>query len=89
MGRAATPRSFITQNVAGVFTPVAFKPEDVRYQFGGTIGGPIVKDKLFFFFSYDEQRRNFPGVSTFTSLDFLNRADICLLTAPLGGTVTA
>ena len=83
------PRSFITQNIGGVFTPVAFKPEDVRYQFGGTIGGPIVKDKAFFFFSYDEQRRNFPGVSTFTSLDFLNRADICLLTAPIPATNVA
>ena len=48
------------------------------------IGGPIVKDTAFFFFSYDEQRRNFPGVSTYTALDFLNRADTCLLTAPLG-----
>ena len=85
---ARNPRSFITQNIGGVFTPVAFKPEDVRYQFGGTVGGPIVKDKAFFFFSYDEQRRNFPGVSTFTSLDFLNRADVCALTAPLGGVVT-
>ena len=81
---ARNPRSFITQNVGGVFTPVAFKPVDVRHQFGGTIGGPIVKDKAFFFFSYDEQRRNFPGVSTFTALDFLNRADRCLLTAPAG-----
>jgi hypothetical protein len=85
---ARNPRSFITQNIAGVFTPVAFKPEDVRYQFGGTIGGPIVKDKAFFFFSYDEQRRNFPGVSTFTSLDFLNRADRCALTTANGAAVT-
>jgi len=85
---ARNPRSFITQNVGGVFTPVAFKPVDVRHQFGGTIGGPIAKDKAFFFFSYDEQRRNFPGVSTFTALDFLNRADTCALTAPLGGVVT-
>ena len=81
---ARNPRSFITQNVGGVFTPVAFKPVDVRHQFGGTIGGPIAKDKAFFFFSYDEQRRNFPGVSTYSALDFLNRADRCLLTAPLG-----
>jgi hypothetical protein len=64
---ARNPRSFITQNVSGVFTPVAFKPVDVRHQFGGTIGGPIVKDKAFFFFSYDEQRRNFPGVSTYSA----------------------
>src|SRR5882724_6862294 len=85
---ARNPRSFITQNVGGVFTPVAFKPVDVRHQFGGTIGGPIVKDKAFFFFSYDEQRRNFPGVSTFTALDFLNRADRCLLTAPAGAART-
>ena len=85
---ARNPRSFITQNIGGVFTPVAFKPVDVRHQYGGTIGGPIVKNKAFFFFSYDQQKRNFPGVSTFTALDFLNRADTCLLTAPLGGTVT-
>jgi carboxypeptidase family protein len=84
---ARNPRSFITQNVGGVFTPVAFKPEDVRHQYGGTIGGPIVKDKAFFFFSFDQQKRDFPGVATFTALDFLNRADTCLLTAARGAAV--
>jgi hypothetical protein len=43
---------------------IAVKPKDVRYQFGGAIGGPIIKDKLFFFFNYDQQKRNFPGVAT-------------------------
>ncbi|PYT00589.1 MAG: hypothetical protein DMF65_08525 [Acidobacteria bacterium] len=85
---ARNPRSFITQNVNGVFTPVAFKPVDVRHQFGGTIGGPIKKDTAFFFFSYDQQKRNFPGVSTFTALDFLNRADTCLLTAARASSVS-
>src|SRR5437868_3409399 len=84
---ARNPRSFITQNINGVFTPVAFKPVDVRHQYGGTIGGPIVKNKAFFFFSYDQQKRNFPGVSTFTALDFLNRADTCLLTAAAGAAI--
>ncbi|HKG98176.1 MAG TPA: carboxypeptidase regulatory-like domain-containing protein, partial [Pyrinomonadaceae bacterium] len=56
---ARNPNTFLNRLVNGVSTREAFKPEDVRYQFGGTIGGPIVKDKAFFFFSYDEQRRNF------------------------------
>jgi len=59
---ARNPRSFITQNVGGVFAPVAFKPKDVRHQFGGTVGGPILKNRLFFFFSYDQQKRNFPAI---------------------------
>src|SRR5713226_192293 len=82
------PRSFLTQLVNGVSTPTAFKAVDVRYQFGGTVGGPIVKNKVFFFFSYDQQRRNFPGVSTFTALDFLNRSDRCVLTTALASAVT-
>ncbi|MET0752073.1 MAG: TonB-dependent receptor [Pyrinomonadaceae bacterium] len=43
---------------------IAVKPKDVRYQFGGAVGGPIIKNKLFFFFNYDQQKRNFPGVAT-------------------------
>ena len=50
----------------------AVKPKDVRYQFGGAIGGPIVKDKLFFFFTYDQQNRNFPGTATPSRVDTLN-----------------
>jgi outer membrane receptor protein involved in Fe transport len=69
------------QTSPGVFDVVGIKPVDVRHQFGGTVGGPIKKDKLFFFFSYDEQRRNFPGLSIFSQTDFLNRADTCLLTS--------
>jgi hypothetical protein len=72
----------------GVFDVVGIKPVDVRHQFGGTIGGPIVKDKAFFFFSYDQQKRNFPGLSIFSQSDFLNRVDRTALTAPLGSTVT-
>jgi outer membrane receptor protein involved in Fe transport len=57
------------------FVPEGFKPEDVRHQFGGTIGGPIVKDTAFFFFSYDQQKRDFPGLSIFSQNGFLNTAN--------------
>lgn len=69
---ARNPLATKTELINGVFTPVGFKPEDVRHQFGGTIGGPIVKDKAFFFFSYDQQKRDFPGLSIFSSNSFLN-----------------
>jgi len=30
-------------------------------QFGGNLGGPVVKEKLFFFFDYDGQRNTLPN----------------------------
>jgi hypothetical protein len=39
------------------------KPQLTRNQFGGNIGGPIAKDKLFFFFDY-EGRRDVQGVAS-------------------------
>lgn len=46
-----------------VFTSQVFKPKDWRKQTGIGIGGPIVKDRLFFFFAFDKFLRNFPGIS--------------------------
>ena len=54
---------FVTHRVPGVSTPVPFLPEDKRHQFGGGIGGPILRDKLFFFFSADQQLRPFPATA--------------------------
>ncbi len=47
--------------VSGVLVP--FLPEDKRHQFGGGIGGAIIKDKLFWFLSADQQLRPFPAVA--------------------------
>ena len=32
-----------------------------KHDFGGTVGGPIIKDKLFFFYSEELRRENVPG----------------------------
>src|SRR4030095_732299 len=69
---ARNPLAVRQELVNGVFTPVGFKPRDVRHQFGGTIGGPIVRDKAFFFFSYDQQKRDFPGLAVIGQNGFLN-----------------
>ncbi|NYF50055.1 TonB-dependent receptor [Tunturiibacter gelidoferens] len=47
----------------GPFSSVNFKPTDRRKQWGGAVGGPIFRDKLFFFFAADRFQRNFPAVA--------------------------
>ncbi len=67
-------------------TAILIKPEDKRHQFGGNIGGPIIKDKLFFFFNADQQKRNFPGVANASSPLFffqpLSASELTTLTSP-------
>lgn len=41
------------------------KPDYSRYLFGGSVGGPIVRDKLFFFGSYEANFQNRQGVTVF------------------------
>ncbi len=93
---ARNPLAFLrTFDAASNTTTVTgIKPVDKRYTFGGDIGGPIKKDKAFFFFNYDEVRRNFPGLAIFSngaftapvsSGGFLN---ICTSTAQTGCTST-
>src|ERR1700682_3586319 len=73
---ARNPLGFLNTFNAGVTTKLPFKPEDVRHRFGGSIGGPVKKDKLFFFFNYDEQRRNFPGLAIFSDGSFLTNTNV-------------
>ncbi|MDD5543626.1 MAG: carboxypeptidase-like regulatory domain-containing protein, partial [Acidobacteriia bacterium] len=48
------------------------KPDERRQQFGGAVGGPIIKDKVFFFANYDQQRRNFP-ITTLPNVPIANQ----------------
>jgi hypothetical protein len=61
---ATNPLSIATTYVNGVSTSEAVKPHDLRQQFGGSIGGAAMRDKLFYFYAYDQQARDFPAIST-------------------------
>ncbi len=60
---AINPFSFKKVVSGGTTTLVPFLPPDKRHQFGGGIGGPVWKDKIFFFFSGDQQLRTFPATA--------------------------
>jgi len=51
---AANPFAITLQNGA----LVRVKPDSSRQQFGGSFGGPIAKDRTFYFLGYEQLRRN-------------------------------
>ena len=53
-------------NATGFFKPATGKPEMHRNQFGGVLGGPIVKNRAFFFSDYEgyRQTRKVTGISS-------------------------
>jgi hypothetical protein len=60
---ATNPFTFLTTNQNGTFVTNPYKPKDWRKQWGFGAGGALIKDKLFWFYSYDQQKRNFPGTA--------------------------
>jgi outer membrane receptor protein involved in Fe transport len=77
-----------TQGSPGVFTSAPYKPKDVRKIWGGGIGGPILKDRLFFFFAVDRYDRDFPGTAVPGSPSAFFAAPVPDLT-PYGGSCQA
>src|SRR5437588_4039498 len=49
-----------------------FNPQDIRHQSGASLGGHIIKDKLFYFFNYEATRRNFPAIASLQNTGMFN-----------------
>jgi hypothetical protein len=85
------PFATITEQTApGTYTALPLKPKDYWDMWGAAVGGPIIKDKLFFFVAYDGFFRNFPGnaVATSPSVFLATPVTAAALTGA-GGTCTA
>ncbi len=77
----------------GFFAPIVngdkSKPK-LRYNlFGGTIGGPIIKNKTFFFFDYEGSRRSTGFTSTLTVPTLLQRTGDFSKTTTAAGALVA
>ncbi len=87
-----TTLTSVTEPAAGgapnIVTGVPFRPKDWRKRWGFGAGGPLIRDRLFWFYAYDQYRRNFPGVAKpATPAAFFNQyADLAL---PSGASCTA
>lgn len=87
-------RLFVTDSAMWAYNPFSkdlagnpLKPADRRYQFGANIGGPIVKDKLFFFFNWDQQKETAPGIAI-TPAGFLNPITVSMPASCASNTLT-
>ena len=76
------------------YVTAPYKPKDNRNQYGFGIGGPLIKDRLFWFYSFDQFKRNFPGTARANNpAAFFTTPDAALATGYVcnnaTGTVTA
>jgi hypothetical protein len=75
-------------NAGNFFQPTSEgKPDYRRNQFGGTLGGPLVRDHTFFFVDYQRQRQSIARTTTSTVPTLLQRQGI--FTEPIAGRVPA
>ncbi len=78
---ATNPYTLLTTQVpnSNAFQTYVYKPKDWRKQWGFGVGGPLLHDRLFWFYSYDQSKRNFPGTSRASDpADTFAAADVML-----------
>ncbi len=76
---AINPFTTLTDRTTLVTSP--YKPVDVRKMYGFGVGGPIKKDKIFFFFAFDRYDRNFPGTAKAASPSAFFATPLSVLTS--------
>jgi hypothetical protein len=59
---AFNPQSTLTTFVNGANVTTPLKPKDLRKIYGFTVGGPLMKDKLFWIYTYDQHSHIFPMI---------------------------
>ena len=52
------------QTGPNAYSVVSFKPTDLRRQYGFAVGGPILRDRVFFFLAGDRFYHDFPAAAT-------------------------
>jgi len=70
-------QTVLTQNVNGTNVSTPLKPEDLRKIYGFTVGDALIKDKLFWIYTYDQHTHIFPmyGVPT-KPANFFQQPDV-------------
>jgi hypothetical protein len=63
------------------------QPIHQQQQFGGSVGGPIIKDKLFFFFTYDGFRK--VAKVLYTDSNYISLSPSATVTPPAGTSATS
>jgi hypothetical protein len=61
---------FRNQSLSARDRYATFNPDEYRHQAGGSLGGPIRKDRLFYFANVEIMRRNFPLISSIVNPQF-------------------
>ena len=64
-------------------TTTGFTPDFAQHQFGATFGGPIVRDRAFFFLAYDQQEYN--DTKQTTRLPLIDPALLSFVDTAFGG----